>query len=365
MADGVLVDNNELTDYTVSTDEAASGQVQRVKLTYSADGSDTHVTADAQGLKVQGQLSIANSVVNVSQAGSFAVVQATSPWLASIGGSVNVNNFPATQNVSVAGSVSVGNIVNVSQAGSFSVLQGTSPWLASIGGSVNVSNQVNVSPAGSVNVLQGTNPWNVNNASWGGAATTLGQKASSLSVPVVLPSDQTANVNIASTSGSLTVIQGTSGATSWTTKLNSGTGRTPVTLFVDDVAGISAEALATLSITKGGASQTASTTYIVSAGKILRLCQFVVSTRATVASVQATRARVRQGNTATAASPVLINIQTSVVSALINSVGTNDADLAEGAIEIPASTSLAVSHVETAVASNTFSCCLIGYEYTP
>lgn len=39
---------------TVSSDEAASGQVQRVKLALSADGSDTHITADANGLEVQG-----------------------------------------------------------------------------------------------------------------------------------------------------------------------------------------------------------------------------------------------------------------------------------------------------------------------
>lgn len=52
MADNVTIDNGDLTDYAASTDEAASGHVQRVKLTYSADGSDTHIPADANGLKV-------------------------------------------------------------------------------------------------------------------------------------------------------------------------------------------------------------------------------------------------------------------------------------------------------------------------
>lgn len=52
MADNVIVDNVALTDYTVSTDEGAGGHVQRVKLTYSANGSETHVTADADGLLV-------------------------------------------------------------------------------------------------------------------------------------------------------------------------------------------------------------------------------------------------------------------------------------------------------------------------
>jgi hypothetical protein len=87
VTDNVSVDNATLASYTVSSDEAASGQLQRVKLAYSADGVDTHVTADAQGLKVQGQVSLANSVVNVSQAGSYSVTQGTSPWVVNTGGS--------------------------------------------------------------------------------------------------------------------------------------------------------------------------------------------------------------------------------------------------------------------------------------
>lgn len=56
MADNVQFQSNQLatpaSGTQVSTDEAASGHIQRVKLTYSADGVDTHVTADADGLMV-------------------------------------------------------------------------------------------------------------------------------------------------------------------------------------------------------------------------------------------------------------------------------------------------------------------------
>jgi hypothetical protein len=62
---------------------------------------------------------------------------------------------------------------------------------------------------------------------------------------------------------------------------------------------------------------------------------------------------------------VIIAVQAGTPVATINAVGYNDADIAEGAIELPASTSLCISHVETSIASNTFSCCLLGYEYTP
>jgi hypothetical protein len=52
VADNVTVDNGTLTDYVVSADEGVGGQVQRVKLAYSADGSEVHVPADADGLLV-------------------------------------------------------------------------------------------------------------------------------------------------------------------------------------------------------------------------------------------------------------------------------------------------------------------------
>jgi hypothetical protein len=52
MADDVLVDNGAEADFTVSADDAAGALVQRVKLAYSADGSATHIPADADGLKV-------------------------------------------------------------------------------------------------------------------------------------------------------------------------------------------------------------------------------------------------------------------------------------------------------------------------
>lgn len=56
MADNVQFQSTQLatpaSGTQVSTDEAASGHVQRVKLAYSADGVDTHVQADANGLLI-------------------------------------------------------------------------------------------------------------------------------------------------------------------------------------------------------------------------------------------------------------------------------------------------------------------------
>jgi len=52
MTDNITIDNGGLADFETSTDYATSGHIQRVKLTYSADGSDTHIPADADGLLV-------------------------------------------------------------------------------------------------------------------------------------------------------------------------------------------------------------------------------------------------------------------------------------------------------------------------
>lgn len=86
MADNIVIDNGTLTDFTVSADEAASGLVQRFKLVYSADGSDTHVTADSGGL-----------LVNL---GANNDVTVTSGAIAVSGGTVTIGGTPT---VSIAG----------------------------------------------------------------------------------------------------------------------------------------------------------------------------------------------------------------------------------------------------------------------
>jgi hypothetical protein len=53
MADNVTIDPGTTPSVVVSTDDAgASGQIQRVKLAYSADGAATHATVDAEGVLV-------------------------------------------------------------------------------------------------------------------------------------------------------------------------------------------------------------------------------------------------------------------------------------------------------------------------
>ena len=88
MGDNVTVDNGGLSDFVVSSDEATSGQVQRFKLAYSADGSDTHVTADSGGLLVNlganndvtltsGTVTIGGGTANIGGTASVTIVGGT------------------------------------------------------------------------------------------------------------------------------------------------------------------------------------------------------------------------------------------------------------------------------------------------
>lgn len=83
MADNPIIDNGTLTDYTVSADEGSGGYVQRVKLAYSADGSETHVSADADGLLVNlgtnNDVTVTGTVTANAGTGTMAVSAASLP----------------------------------------------------------------------------------------------------------------------------------------------------------------------------------------------------------------------------------------------------------------------------------------------
>lgn len=113
MADNVTFQSSTLATppdgLVVSTDDAgADGQVQRMKLAYSADGVATHVPADADGLLVN--LGANNDVV-VSDGGGSITVDGTF--------------WQATQPVSIAAAVAV-----TDNAGSLTVDGATTSYLA-------------------------------------------------------------------------------------------------------------------------------------------------------------------------------------------------------------------------------------------
>lgn len=127
MADNVSVVAGAAT-YTASSDEAASGQVQRVKLCLSANGSDTHVDADANGLEIQGAgtagtatggvvtvqgvASMTPILATVTNAGTFAV-QNTAATVASVDHRVSAASDNAANIKASAGTLYAVSVFNV------------------------------------------------------------------------------------------------------------------------------------------------------------------------------------------------------------------------------------------------------------
>jgi hypothetical protein len=83
MADDQLVDNGAEADFTVATDDCAGKHVQLFKLAYSADGTRTHVPADADGLLVNlganNDVTVSGTVTATDGGGSLTVDAASLP----------------------------------------------------------------------------------------------------------------------------------------------------------------------------------------------------------------------------------------------------------------------------------------------
>src|ERR1019366_4938077 len=244
--------------------------------------------------------------------------------------------------------------------------------------------------SGTVTANQGTSPWVVSLASttFTGSVAVTGtfwqatqpiSGAVSFTVPqhVIIDSATLGTVAVSAASlplpaGAATaanqtppVAKGTQGTTANPTQDLKDAGRTQVTLYVDAIAGITTEALATLSITKGGAAQTAATSYTVTAGKPLRL-QAMTCSASTTGSTTAgyCKVRVRQAATVAATSPIILSAVTTYAGVAYYAVPTS-LDIPDG-LEIAGGQQVGISHLDSQLytgGSTGVSICLIGYEY--
>lgn len=161
MADNVTFQSGELATppagTTVSADEASSGLVQRVKLAYSADGSDVAIPADADGLAVNvgahrdainNPMDLTDQAIavkaalfghNAGGAGSYEPVKVTPSGALTVevndgGGSITVDGtVAATQS-------GTWNLTNISGTVSLPTGAATEATLATIAGAVSSSN---------------------------------------------------------------------------------------------------------------------------------------------------------------------------------------------------------------------------------
>ena len=163
MADNVQFQSTQLatpaSGTQVSTDEAASGHIQRVKLAYSANGSDTQVQADSAGLLVNldvhkdtvgDSMSAADQAIAVKSAifghttsggGSFEPVKVTPSGALTVEATITDGSGPVTVDGTVAATQSgTWNLNNI--AGTISLPTGaaTETTLATVAGAVSSSN---------------------------------------------------------------------------------------------------------------------------------------------------------------------------------------------------------------------------------
>jgi hypothetical protein len=145
-------------------------------------------------------------------------------------------------------------------------------------------------------------------------------------------------------------------------------GRTPITLYVDSISGITTEALATLNIIKNFVAQSTATSYTVTAGKIFRIQEIRLSCANSTSTAVIARARVRVASTVLVSSPIVYDIKCPAVTAVALEGQSVWGDLADG-IEIPGGMQIGISHIESSAVTGSattgagVSFALIGFEY--
>ncbi len=136
-------------------------------------------------------------------------------------------------------------------------------------------------------------------------------------------------------------------------------GRTYVTFFIDAVSGITAEALATMTINRGGSTSSA-TSYTVTGGKTFRIQSCTVAAQETNTTVQTSKVRLRSATTVSATSPILYGTFIAT-SGNTNNVGNLPQSFPDG-LEIAGGQQIGISHLESSTSSN-ITVSVVGYEY--
>jgi hypothetical protein len=157
-----------------------------------------------------------------------------------------------------------------------------------------------------------------------------------------------------------TVVKGTQAARAMGVQDLKDSGRTPVVLYLDSIAGVTTEALATMNINKGGATSTA-TSYTVTAGKILRVQSVYISVRASSSVEVSARVRLRSAATVAANSPLFCLGEASSLGAVAQAANGMDVSIPDG-LEFAGGQQVGLSQIASATTA-LITTLVIGYEY--
>jgi hypothetical protein len=141
-------------------------------------------------------------------------------------------------------------------------------------------------------------------------------------------------------------------------------GRTPITLVANSVAGVASETMLTITQVKAGVSQTAATNYTVTAGKTFRITSFTVSGTTTAAAFNWIRGTMRYttSGTVTTTSGTIITAQSMALAATANTPTIAVAIPISDGYEIPASSNYGISQIANST-STTINVAVTGFEY--
>ena len=325
-SDGTLVD---ATTTTVSNFPASQAVTNAgltnldVALSTRLKAADTlaGVTTVGAVTSITDPVAVTGTFYQATQPVSGTVAVSNLPVTQPVSGTVGVNNFPATQPVS----------------GTF--FQATQP----------VSGTVTADLAAGTNVI-------------GHVIADSGSTTAVTALPAIPAGTNLIGHVDVDVITPPTLTKGTQGSTGFSVQDLKDSGRTSILLFLDAVAGITTEALATMSINKGGVAQTAATSYTVTSGKTLRISGMHTSVKNTSTVASDSRTRLRQAASSfSVSSPIVLLNEAGSPAAIANSVGTDDTSLPDG-LEIAGGQIVGISHIESATTC-TVSVVITGYEY--
>lgn len=162
-----------------------------------------------------------------------------------------------------------------------------------------------------------------------------------------------------------TSTQGVQGSRALMTQDFKDSGRTQLTFFVDQLTGVTTEALASMQITKALVTQTAATNYTVTAGQTLRIKTVTVTVKDTTTTLASSRVRIRAvpSGTVAATSPIIFTIDVpGMTGTQAANVGNTIVVPIPDGLELPSGANFGFSHIESTTSSN-ISVCIEAFEY--
>lgn len=276
------------------------------------------------------------------------------PGTQPISGAVSVSNFPSTQNVAVTSSVEVevkndsGNAIPISAT------------------NLDVALSTRLKPTDTLTKVTTvdtiTNPVAVTGTFFQATQPVSG----SVSVSNFPASTEISNDlgNPIPTTASDTLTKGTQGSTGFSVQELKDAGRAIKTYSAIAIAGVTTEALISLTSQTDGTNGTAGTSFTVTAGKRLRLQSLICSARTGAAAANWSRfvLRMSASGAVTTASPVLAIVEMPAPAAT-SGIGSPPApiSLADG-IDLTGTMQFGVTH-NAAATTNIESVSVIGFEY--